>query len=75
MHMKKISFFIAVLLIFSSIQTAPAQTKEKSQKKEKKQLVPGEQAPGRIVFGLLQLKSTNFGINITWPVPGVTTQH
>ena len=71
MHMKKFSFFIAVLLIFSSIQTAPAQTKEKSQKKEKKQLVPGEQAPlanpGQNNFGRLRNVGTTKTKSLPWP--------
>ena len=51
--MKKLSYLIALLLVFSLIQITTAQEKEKCQeqdkekchKKEKKELVPGEQAP------------------------------
>ena len=64
--MKKLSYLIALLLVFSLIQITTAQEKEKCQeqdkekchKKEKKELVPGEQAPlanpGQNAFGRIR---------------------
>jgi Glycosyl hydrolases family 43 len=60
--MKKITYFLAILLILSFVQSAAAQTKENMPAKERKQLVPGEQAPlanpGQNSFGRIRKVGT-----------------
>jgi hypothetical protein len=79
-YMKKLTFFISLLLVFSLIQVVTAQEKENSRVKDKEELVPGEQAPlanpGQNSFGRIRNVGTTKTKRLPWPArpePEITT--